>query len=410
LRFNLYTMANKKKSAMSFIMVTLLIDFTGFGLIIPVLPKLIQDFTGGGFGLAAEYGGWLTLAYASVQFIFSPIIGAMSDRYGRRPVLLSSLFGLGIDYIFLAFAPSIIWLFVGRIIAGITGASFTTAQAYIADVSPPEKRAQNFGLVGAAFGVGFILGPVLGGVFSHFGTRVPFMIAAGLSLINWLYGYFILPESLPVEKRRAFDWKRANPIGSLVSIGKYPALLGLMATLFLLYFASHSVQSNWTFYTMEKFQWDAAWVGYSLGFVGLVVGIVQGGLIRVILPKIGEKKAVYFGLILYIIGFVAFAFATKGWMMFAFMLPYGLAGIGGPAMQGLISNQIPANAQGEMQGVLTGLQSLAAIFAPWVMTHIFAYFIEGKAPVYFPGAPFILSAVLTLIGLFICLRSLKKYH
>jgi len=403
-------MARARKSAMSFIMVTMLIDFTGFGIIIPVLPKLIQDFTGGGFGVAAEYGGWLTLAYASVQFIFSPIIGALSDRFGRRPVLLSSLFGLGIDYIFLAFAPSIVWLFVGRIIAGITGASFTTAQAYIADVSPPEKRAQNFGLVGAAFGVGFILGPVLGGLFSQFGTRVPFMIAAGLSLVNWLYGYFILPESLPVEKRRAFDWKRANPIGSLVSISKYPALLGLMATLLLLYLASHSVQSNWSFYTMQKFHWDATWVGYSLGFVGLVVGVVQGGLIRVILPKIGQKRAVYFGLILYIIGFISFAFATAGWMMFVFMLPYGLAGIGGPAMQGLISNEIPENAQGEMQGVLTGLQSLAAIVGPWLMTHIFAYFIAENTPVYFPGAPFILSALLTLIGLFICLRCLKKYH
>jgi DHA1 family tetracycline resistance protein-like MFS transporter len=403
-------MASQKKSAIGFIFITMLIDFTGFGIIIPVLPKLIEELTGGGLSVAAVYGGWLTISYSAMQFIGAPILGGLSDRFGRRPVLLASLFGLGLDYVFLAFAPTIAWLFVGRIIAGITGASFTTAMAYIADVSEPEKRAQNFGMVGAAFGIGFIVGPVIGGLFSQFGLRLPFLISAGLALVNWLYGYFILPESLAKENRRAFDWKRANPIGSLLHIKKYPALAGLLIALFLLYVAGHSVQSSWTYYTMEKFHWNEAWVGYSLGFVGIVVGIVQGGLIRVIIPKIGQVKAVYYGLLLYIIGFVLFAFATQGWMMFAFMLPYGLAGIFGPAMQGLLSNDVPANEQGELQGVTAGLMGASAIIGPLIMTNLFAWFTSSKSPVYFPGAPFILAAILTIAGLIICSRSLKKYH
>ncbi|KIO77771.1 MFS transporter [Pedobacter lusitanus] len=403
-------MASQKKSAIGFIFITLLIDFTGFGIIIPVLPKLIEQLTGGGLSLAAVYGGWLTISYSIMQFISAPILGGLSDRFGRRPVLLASLFGLGVDYIFLAFAPTIAWLFVGRIFAGITGASFTTAMAYIADVSTPEKRAQNFGLIGAAFGIGFIVGPVIGGVFSQFGLRVPFIISAVLALINWLYGYFILPESLAKENRRSFDWKRANPVGSLLHIKKYPKLMGLLAALFLLYISAHAVQSTWNYYTMEKFHWNEAWVGYSLGFVGIVVGIVQGGLIRIIIPKIGQEKAVFYGLVLYLTGFILFAFATKGWMMFAFMLPYGLAGIFGPAMQGIISNNVEANAQGEIQGVTAGLMSAAAIIGPLMMTNLFAWFTNPKHPVYFPGAPFILAAFLTLIGLFICSAALKKHH
>jgi DHA1 family tetracycline resistance protein-like MFS transporter len=409
LQFNL-NMASQKKSAIGFIFITLLIDFTGFGIIIPVLPKLIEELTGGGLSIAAVYGGWLTISYSAMQFIGAPVLGGLSDRFGRRPVLLASLFGLGLDYVFLAFAPTIAWLFVGRIVAGITGASFTTAMAYIADVSEPEKRSQNFGMVGAAFGIGFIVGPVIGGLFSQLGLRIPFLISAGLALVNWLYGYFILPESLAKENRRAFDWKRANPIGSLLHIKKYPALAGLLITLFLLYVAGHAVQSSWTYYTMEKFHWNEAWVGYSLGFVGVVVGIVQGGLIRVIIPKIGQVKAVYYGLILYIIGFILFAFATQGWMMFAFMLPYGLAGIFGPAMQGLLSNDVPANEQGELQGVTAGLMGFSAIIGPLIMTNLFAYFTSRESPVYFPGAPFILAAMLTIIGMIICSRSLKKYH
>jgi DHA1 family tetracycline resistance protein-like MFS transporter len=403
-------MASPKKSAIGFIFITLLIDFTGFGIIIPVLPKLIEELTGGGLSVAALYGGYLTISYSVMQFISAPVLGGLSDKFGRRPILLASLFGLGIDYIFLAFAPTIGWLFVGRALAGVTGASFTTAMAYIADVSTPEKRAQNFGMIGAAFGIGFIVGPVIGGIFSQFGLRIPFIISAVLALVNWLYGYFILPESLAKENRRSFDWKRANPVGSLLRVVQFPKLIGLLAALFLLYLAAHAVQSTWTYYTMEKFHWNETWVGYSLGFVGIVVGIVQGGLIRIIIPKIGQEKAVFYGLFLYMIGFVLFAFATKGWMMFAFMLPYGLAGIYGPAMQGIISNNVEANAQGEIQGFTASLMSVAAIFGPLIMNNLFYYFTDPKHAIYFPGAPFLMAAFLTLIGLFIGSAALKKHH
>ena len=403
-------MASQKKSAIGFIFITMLIDFTGFGIIIPVLPRLIEQLTGGGITTAAIYGGWLTISYSVMQFIGAPVLGGLSDRFGRRPILLASLLGLGLDYIFLAFAPTIAWLFIGRIIAGITGASFTTAMAYIADISEPEKRSQNFGLVGTAFGIGFIVGPVIGGISSQFGLRIPFLISAGLALLNWLYGYFILPESLGKENRRPFNWRRANPAGSLLHVRKYPALYGLLTALFLLYIAGHSVQSSWTYYTMEKFHWNEAWVGYSLGFVGIVVGIVQGGLIRIIIPKFGQVKSVYYGLVLYVIGFILFAFATQGWMMFAFMLPYGLAGIFGPAMQGLLSNYVEANEQGELQGITASLMSSAAIAGPYIMTSLFAFFTDRKNHLYFPGAPFIFAALLTTVGIFICSAALKKHH
>jgi DHA1 family tetracycline resistance protein-like MFS transporter len=298
--------------ALSFIFITLLIDVIGLGIIIPVLPALIEQITGGDISEASRTGGWLTFAYAAMQFLFSPVIGGLSDRYGRRPVLLASLLGFGLDYILMGFAPTIGWLFLGRLIAGITGASYTTAGAYIADVSTPEKRAQNFGLIGVAFGVGFIIGPVLGGLLGHYSPRLPFFVAAGLALLNALYGYFVLPESLTPEHRRPFDWKRANPIGSLRHLGRYPVVLSLVISFVLLYLSGHATQSTWTFYTIEKFGWNEQWVGYSLGFVGLMVAIVQGGLIRIVIPKLGQKRSVFVGLTFYTIGFFLFAIATKG--------------------------------------------------------------------------------------------------
>src|SRR4051812_20119703 len=251
--------SNKARAALGFIFITLLIDVTGLGIIIPVLPKLIEQLIHGDISEAAAYGGWLTFAYAIVQFVCAPILGNLSDRYGRRPVLLLSLLGFGLDYFFMAFAPSIAWLFAGRILSGFTGASFTTAAAYIADVSTPEKRTQNFGLIGAAFGLGFILGPMFGGLLGQFGTKAPFLAAGALSLLNVVYGYFVLPESLPLANRRAFEWKRANPIGALVQIKKYPMVYGLVVTLIMLYIASNGVQSTWAFYGIQKFRWDEAW-------------------------------------------------------------------------------------------------------------------------------------------------------
>lgn len=403
-------MADKRNSALGFIFITLLIDCTGIGLIIPVVPTLIQKMVGGDLSTASEYGGWLTFSYAFIQFLFAPIVGGLSDRYGRRPVLLMSLLGLGIDYVFLALAPTIAWLFVGRIIAGVFGASFTTATAYIADISTPEKRAQNFGMVGAAFGLGFIIGPVIGGICSEFGDRIPFIVAACLSLLNALYGYFILPESLAVENRRAFDWKRANPLGSLMHLKRYPAIAGLLGAMFLLYIAGHSAQSTWTYYTMEKFHWSEAMVGYSLGAVGILVALVQGGLIRYTIPKFGQKRSVYIGFTLYLIGFILFAFATKGWMMFAILVPYCLGGIAPPAIQGIMSTQTPANEQGELQGVMTGIMSLSSIIGPLLMTNLFAYYTRPGNHIHFPGAPFIAGAVLTVLAILISARSLIKYH
>jgi DHA1 family tetracycline resistance protein-like MFS transporter len=389
-------MVQSRKAAISFIFITLLIDVTGLGLIIPVFPKLIEQLINGGISEASKWGGWLTFAYAIMQFLFAPVLGNLSDKYGRRPVLLLSLLGFGIDYIFLALAPTIGWLFVGRVIAGITGASFTTATAYIADISTDENRAQNFGMIGAAFGLGFIIGPVIGGLLGEYGARLPFIVAAGLALLNALYGYFVLPESLDKEHRREFNWKRANPLGSLLQLKKYPSLGGLIGSLVLVYIAAHAVQSTWTFINIEKFKWSEAVIGYSLGVVGLLVAIVQGGLIRFINPRLGNEKSAYTGLALYGLGLFLFAFASQTWMMFVFLIPYCLGGIAGPAIQSIISGQVPANEQGELQGALTSLMSVTSIIGPLVMSYLFSYFTRPNAPIRFPGAPFLFGAVLMI--------------
>jgi len=404
-------MAINRKAAIGFIFVTLLIDVTGFGLIIPVMPKLIEQLLGiSDISKASQYGGWLTFAYAFMQFIFAPVLGNLSDKYGRRPVLLFSLFGFGIDYLFLSFAPSIAWLFVGRLIAGVTGASFTTASAYIADISTPENRAQNFGMIGAAFGLGFIVGPSIGGLLGELGPRVPFFAAAGLALTNWLYGYFVLPESLDKEHRRKFEWKRANPLGSLLQLKKYPAVGGLVVSLVLVYLAAHAVQSNWSFFNIEKFKWTPKMIGISLGVVGLLVAGVQGGLVRIINPKIGNEKSVYIGLGLYALGLLLFAFASQSWMMFLFLIPYCLGGIAGPALQSIISGHVPPNEQGELQGALTSLMSATSIIGPPMMTNLFAYFTRADAPVYFPGVAFLLGSVFMIasaLWAYFALRSEK---
>jgi DHA1 family tetracycline resistance protein-like MFS transporter len=400
-------MKNKSKSALVFIFITILLDVIGLGIIIPIVPQLIQNLTGLGINEASKYGGFLVFSFASMQFIFSPILGGLSDQYGRRPILLLSLFGLGLDYMLHAYAPTIAWLFAGRLIAGIMGASITTATAYIADISSPENRSQNFGLIGAAFGLGFIIGPVIGGVASKWGTEVPFLIAAGLTLLNVIYGYFILPESLSLENRRKFSWKRANPINSLKQLRKYPVVSGLIASLVLIFIASHAVQSNWTYYTMYKFKWTPETVGYSLAVVGLLVAFVQGFLIRKIIPKIGETKVIYLGLSFSVIGLVLFGFAPKGWMMFAFILPYCLGGIAGPALQGLISTQVPDNEQGELQGSLTSLMSITSIVGPLIMNNLFAYSTAKDSLFFLPGASFYLAAIFVLIALFFAYRTLS---
>ena len=401
-------MKNKPNAALGFIFITVLVDVIGLGIIIPIVPKLIENLTGLGINEASKYGGFLVFSFALMQFIFSPILGALSDQFGRRPILLLSLFGLGLDYILHAFAPTIAWLFAGRIIAGIMGASYTTATAYIADISTPEKRSQNFGLIGAAFGLGFIIGPIIGGVASKWGTNVPFLISAGLTLLNVIYGYFILPESLSLENRRAFNWKRANPIGSLKHLKKYPVVSGLIVSLLLLFIASHAVQSNWTYYTMYKFHWTPEIVGYSLAVVGLLIAFVQGFLIRKVIPKYGENKTIYAGMAFYILGLLLFGLAPTGWMMFLFLVPYCLGGIAGPALQGIISKQVPDNEQGALQGALTSLMSLTAIIGPLVMNNLFAYATNKNSLFYLPGASFYLGAILMIIAAFLAYRTLSK--
>ncbi|MBJ6143991.1 TCR/Tet family MFS transporter [Hymenobacter sp. BT559] len=401
-------MSPKRPAALAFIFLTILIDVIGLGIIIPVMPTLIEQLTGEGVSQAARYGGYLSFAYAAAQFFFAPVMGGLSDRFGRRPVLLASLLGLGCDYLFLALAPSLGWLFVGRVVAGITGASFTTATAYIADVSPPEKRAQNFGLVGAAFGLGFIVGPLLGGFFGDFGPRVPFIAAAGLSLFNFLYGLFLIPESLPAGQRRPFEWSRANALASLLRLRNYPQIVGLVAALVLLYLAGSATQSVWTFYTILKFGWGLKLISYSLGVVGVGALVVQGGLVRVAIPRLGAARSVVIGMLFYIAGFVLFAIASRGWMMFAVTAVYALGGLAGPAMQGAISSQVPSTEQGELQGTLTSLISATGVVGPLLMTSLFTFFTSKAAPLYFPGMPFLLGAVLTLLALLVAASTLRR--
>jgi len=394
-------MANEKKAAVGFIFITLLIDTMGFGLIIPVLPELIAELKNISVNEASAYGGLLLSTYAVTQFLFSPVIGNLSDKYGRRPVILSSLVGFGIDYIILALAPTFGWLFVGRVIAGITGASFTTGAAYIADVSTPETRAKNFGMIGAAFGVGFIIGPALGGLLAGWGLRAPFYAAAALCLLNALYGFFVLPESLSKTNRRAFSWKKANPFGALQFLRKTPAIAGLALCYFLIFLAAQAVQGNWSYFTMYRFNWTPGLVGASLAVVGVLIGGVQMGLTRVLNPKIGDEKSIYLGLILYTIGLVLFAFASSTWMMFVFLIPYCMGGVAGPSLQSTLAGHVAPNQQGELQGSLTSLMSLTTIIGPLLMNNLFTFFTSAKAPFHFPGVSFLLGAIFMLLSLVI---------
>lgn len=402
-------MQTSRKAAMGFIFVTLFIDSIGWGLIIPVLPDLIAKLKGIPVNVASTYGGFLLAVFAITQFAFAPVIGNLSDRYGRRPVLLFSLLGFGIDYIIQAVAPTYGWLFIGRFIAGVTGASFTTASAYIADVSTdPTTKAKNFGMIGAAFGMGFILGPVLGGLMSSWGIRAPFYAASILCLLNCLYGYFLLPESLSKENRRPFDWRKANPFGALKFLTQHPEIGGLALSFFLIYFAAQSVQGNWAYFTIYRFGWSNGMVGLSLTIVGVLVGGVQAGLTRVVVPKIGNEKSIYLGLSLYTLGLVLFALATQSWMMFVFLVPYCLGGICGPSLQSVISGHVAANQQGELQGALTSIMSLTAFIGPIIMNSTFAYFTSPKAPFHLPGMHFLIGAFCMLLSVIIASRVLSR--
>jgi DHA1 family tetracycline resistance protein-like MFS transporter len=385
------------RSAIVFIFITVLIDSIGFGIIIPVLPDLIMQLSGVGLSEAARYGGWLNFVYAVTQFFCAPIIGNLGDRFGRRPVLLSALFALGIDYLVMGLAPGLAWLFAGRFIAGIAGASYSPAYAYIADISPPEKRAQNFGFIGAAFGIGFVLGPSIGGLLGTLGPRVPFLAAAALALLNATFGLFALPESLPRERRRAFQWSRANPFGALMHLRRQPVVIGLAAVSFLWLLGHQVLPSTWAFYTMLRFDWSSAAVGYSLAAAGIVMAISQAGLTRVLIPKLGgEHRAALVGLSSGAAVYTCYAFAPHAWVLYIGILGWGMAALSWPSLNALMSQQVRADAQGELQGALASLSSVTAIFGPPLMTQLFGKFSEPDAPVHFPGAPFLAAALLAL--------------
>ncbi|HEY4194651.1 MAG TPA: TCR/Tet family MFS transporter [Mucilaginibacter sp.] len=398
----------KTSAAVGFIFVTIFIDVMGLAIIIPVIPNLLKELGNVDYSAASEINGWLTFTYASMQIVFSPVMGNLSDRYGRRPILLISLVGFSIDYMFMAFAPTVFWLFIGRTIAGITGATMATATAYIADISTGDKRAANFGIVGAASGLGFIIGVSGGAFLGDINIKIPFMVAAAAALLNALYGYFLLPESLDQEHRRAFSWKRANPIGSFIQLGKYKALVGLAIAFTLVYIAQKAVEYQLPFYVYEKFQWSMRSVGYLGLFIGALLIAIQGWLIRHLIPAWGLKKNIIIGLISYGAGLTLIAFAGEGWQVYLYMIPYCFGGISGPALQGFITSKFAANEQGELQGGLTLLTSISLVVGPLLMGYSFKFFTHKESSVYFPGSPYILGALLMLISILLVVRSFRR--
>ncbi len=393
-----------------FIFITIFIDVVGLGIIIPVLPGMLSKMTGLSVNEASVWGGYLAMVYALMQFVFSPLLGSLSDRFGRRPVLLMSLLGFGVDYLLLGFAPDLWWFFLGRIIAGITGASFTVAGAYVADVSAPEKREQNFGLIGAAFGLGFIVGPAIGGFLGSFGERIPFFVAAGLSLLNALYGFFVIPESLPVENRRAFSWKRSNPVGAIMHLSRYPLVIHLGVTIFLINMASHALQAVWGFYTQYRLGWESGMIGASLAFVGIMIALVQGGLNRILIPKLGSRRAIITGIIMYGVGMLIAALAETNFWMFASVVPLALGGLAGPTIQGVLSKVVGKDEQGELQGFVVSLQSLTAVVGPVLMTSLFAWFTDGTVDVIIPGASYYAAALFCVAALVWTMFVFRKFE
>ncbi len=406
--------------AAKFILLTLLLDVLGFGLLIPVAPHLIEQLQGKGEQGAAQVYGTLIATYAALQFVFAPILGSLSDRFGRRPVVLISLFGTGVDFFAQALSPSLLILFITRAINGISGANITACNAYIADVTPPEKRAAAFGMVGAAFGLGFIFGPLLGGLLAakeltiplvgwvyHGDVRTPFYVAGGLTLLNWLYGYFVLPESLPVERRRPFNLAHANPFGALARLARYPTVWGLAGSLFLLHLAMFGLHATWVLYTAHRYHWSEVQTGFSLTLVGIGAAVVQGGLARKLIPALGEKRSLLLGLAIGVAAYVGYGSATQGWMIYAIICVASVGGICGPACQALITNSVSPREQGEVQGALMSLQCVANIVGPLVGTGVFAYFISERAPVYLPGAPYYVSGLFAAAGLGVAVWALR---
>ncbi len=396
------------KRALLIIVATVLLNSIGFGIIMPVMPGLVMEVTGQGLADAALYGGWLMFAYAIMQFFFAPVLGNLSDRFGRRRVLLVSLVAFSIDYLVMGWAPTLGWLFAGRLVAGIAASTNSIANAYIADISAPERRGQNFGLLGAAFGVGFIVGPVLGGLLGDYGSRAPFYAASALGFANFLVALFVLPETLPVERRRRFEIARANPLGALTQLRAAPVVLGIVMAVFLYNLAHFVMPAIWSYYTMEQFEWTPREIGYSLGYMGVLMVLVQGFLTRIVIPRVGESAAAYLGLSFATLSYFGYAFAPLGWMMYVVMIPGALSGFTMPALQGLMTARMTASTQGELQGAIASTNAMTAVIGPPLMTQAFGYFSGGASPIHFPGAAFLLSALLTVASLLLLRRIFRR--
>lgn len=383
------------KHALTFIALTMAIDMAGVGIIIPVMPDLIQSLSGGSVGEAARVGGWLVFAYAAMQFFCAPIAGNLSDRFGRRPVLLIALLGLAIDYLVMALASTLWVLFVGRVLAGVAGATWSVANAYVADVSDPENRAKNFGIVSAASAAGLILGPAIGGLLGDIDTRAPFYAAAALTAMNMIYGWIVLPETLSQENRRLFSWKRANPFGGINHVRKYPIVLGILCALLLMQLATQSLVYIWAYFNKELFGWTAFQIGLSITFYGITLALVQGGLTGPVVKKLGEKTTALVGLGAGLVAYAIFSFASAGWMMYIGIVIGCIGGFTTPSMQSLMTKAVPANEQGELQGAITSSLAITVVLGPIIMTQLFAHFTRPDH-FYFPGAPFFVSAFLII--------------
>jgi DHA1 family tetracycline resistance protein-like MFS transporter len=392
-------MTRSNKLALMFIFVTVLLDSVGFGIILPVMPQLIMTVTGEPLSQAAVYGGWLLFLYALMQFFCAPLMGGLSDRFGRRPVLLYSLLAFGLNYLLMGWAPSLGWLIAGRIISGCASSTYAIANAYIADVFETGERAKNFALIGAAFGGGFILGPVVGGFLGELGPRVPFYATAVLALLNALFGFLALPETLAPENRRSFSWRRANPLGAFKHLRKYPVIMGLVSAYFFFLLAHQALPAVWAYFTIARFDWSESQIGFSLGFVGVMMMLTQAFLIRWVIDRHGSVVTAYLGLCCATLSFFGYAFSTQPWMVYLFLLVGAAQGFLGPAVQGMMSARTPANAQGELQGALGSVASLAAIISPLLMTQLFGYFTSPEAPFYFPGASYFLAGALCVLSL-----------
>lgn len=386
-------------AAFAFILVMVVFDALAFGIIAPVMPDLIRQFEGGDFARASGITGYLLFVWNAMQFLFSPILGAWSDRFGRRPIILLSCFGLGVDYIVMALAPTLGWLFVGRIISGITASNISTAYAYITDVTPPEKRAKPFGYISAAFGLGFVIGPAVGGYLGNSNLRAPFWGAAALSLVNSLYGFFVLPESLPKEKRAKSAWHMANPLGSLTLLRSHAQLAGLSIVVTLYYLAHNSLPAVWALYTEKRYAWSRGDVGLSLGVVGVCASLISGVLVGPFVKRFGERRSVLFGLFCGTLGFAGFALANRGWMLYAVIPFIALWGIAAPAIQSLMSRRVDPSSQGKLQGAINSLRAITGMAGPVLFTQVFAMAISLRARIHLPGAPYYLAAVLLLSSL-----------